>query len=201
MAGAQRGGEERRLRSLIPCSAVYSIAASRSCCLAVLPLTLMDCTVWYMKPVRVSIDVPQAREDVYDFLDVLANHELFTDHMMRDWRYEGPARGVGAKAKVTAVAVGRTDTLDMEVIEAERPTRNVERNVGASGRVLTGTYTLAGLPGGGTRITFESVWLRVPRSEALAAPLVRAVVRRGNKRAMERLAEQLRDHKAGDASG
>lgn len=150
---------------------------------------------------RVSIGVPQAREDVYDFLDVLANHEFFTDHMMRDWRYEGPARGVGAKAKVTAVAAGRTDTLDMEVVEAERPTRNVERNVGASGRVLTGTYTLAELPGGGTRITFQSAWLRVPRSEALAAPLVRAVVRRGNKRAMERLAEQLRAHKVGDASG
>jgi len=140
----------------------------------------------------VSIDVPPAREDVYDFLDVLANHELFTGHMMRDWRYEGPARGVGAKAKVTAVAAGRTDTLDLEVIEAERPARNVERNVGASGRVMTGTYTLAGLPGGGTRITFESAWLRVPRGEALVAPLVRAVVRRGNKRAMERLAEQLR---------
>jgi Polyketide cyclase / dehydrase and lipid transport len=154
-----------------------------------------------MKPVRVSIDVPQARADVYDFLDVLANHELFTDHMMRDWRYEGPARGVGAKAKVTAFAAGRTDTLDMEVIEAERPARNVERNVGGSGRVLTGTYTLAELPGGGTRITFESAWLRVPRSEALAAPLVRAVVRRGNKRAMERLAEQLRAHKVSDASG
>ena len=30
-----------------------------------------------------SIDVPQAREDVYDFLDVLANHELFTDHISR----------------------------------------------------------------------------------------------------------------------
>ena len=154
-----------------------------------------------MKPVRVSIDVPQAREDVYDFLDVLANHELFTDHMFRDWRCEGPAGGVGAKARVTAVAAGRTEALDMEVIEAERPTRNVERNAGASGRVATGTYTLAGLPGGGTRITFESAWLRVPRSEALAAPLVRAVLRRGNKRAMERLAEQLRDHKAGDASG
>jgi polyketide cyclase/dehydrase/lipid transport protein len=154
-----------------------------------------------MKPVRVSIDVPQARADVYDFLDVLANHELFTDHMMRDWRYEGPARGVGAKAKVTAFAAGRTDTLDMEVVEADRPTRNVERNVGGSGRVLTGTYTLAELPGGGTRITFESAWLRVPRSEALAAPLVRAVVRRGNKRAMERLAEQLRAYKVSDASG
>ena len=169
--------------------------------MAALPLTPVECTVWYMKPVQVSIDVSQAREDVYDFLDVLANHELFTDHMMRDWRYAGPARGVGAKAKVTAVAGGRADTLDMEVIEAERPTRNVERNVGASGRVLTGTYTLADLPGGGTRITFESAWQRVPRGEALAAPLVRAMVRRGNKRALERLAGQLRDHKAADASG
>jgi hypothetical protein len=154
-----------------------------------------------MKPVRVSIDVPQAREDVYDFLDVLANHELFTDHMLRDWRCEGPARGVGAKAKVTAVAAGRSDPLDMEVIETERPTRNMERNVAASGRVMTGTYTLAELPGGGTRITFESAWLRVPRSEAVAAPLVRALVRRGNQRSLERLAEQLRAREAGDASG
>lgn len=150
-----------------------------------------------MKPVRVSIDVPQTREDVYDFLDVLANHELFTDHMLRDWRYEGPARGVGARAKVTAVAAGRSDPLDMEVVEAERPTRTVERNVAPNGRVLTGTYTLVELPDGGTRITFESAWLRVPRSEALAAPLVRAVVRRGNKRAMKRLAEQLQARKAG----
>ena len=145
-----------------------------------------------MKPVRVSIDVPQAREDVYDFLDVLANHELFTDHMLRDWRCEGPARGVGARASVTAVAGRRTERLDMEVITAERPARNVERNVGASGRVATGTYTLDELPGGGTRITFESAWLRVPRSEALTAPLVRFVVRRANRRSMERLAGQLR---------
>jgi hypothetical protein len=102
-----------------------------------------------MKPVRVSIDVPQAREDVYDFLDVLANHELFTDHMLRDWRCEGPARGIGAKAKITAVAGGRTEALDMEVIDAERPTRTVERNTGTSGRVATGTYALDELPGGG----------------------------------------------------
>jgi hypothetical protein len=144
-----------------------------------------------MKPVRVSIDVPQAREDVYDFLDILANHELFTDHMLRDWRCEGPARGIGAKAKITAVAGGRTEALDMEVIDAERPTRTVERNTGTSGRVATGTYTLDELPGGGTRITFESAWLRVPRSEALTAPLVRAIVRRNNQRSVERLAGLL----------
>ena len=147
--------------------------------------------MWYMKPVRVSIDVPQAREDVYDFLDVLANHELFTDHMLRDWRCEGPARGVGAKAKMTAVAGGRAEALDMEVIDADPPARTVERNVGTSGRVATGTYTLAELPGGGTRISFESAWLRVPRNEALAAPLVRGILRRGNKRSLERLAQLL----------
>jgi hypothetical protein len=32
---------------------------------------------------------------------VLSNHALFTDHMMRDCRYDGPARGVGAKATLT----------------------------------------------------------------------------------------------------
>ena len=88
-------------------------------------------------------------EEVYDFLDVLSNHALFTDHMMRDWRYDGPARGVGAKATITAFAAGRTDTIHLEVIEAERPTRNAERNVGAAGRrVATGTYTLAEFPAG-----------------------------------------------------
>lgn len=149
-----------------------------------------------MKPVRVSIDVPQTREDVYDFLDVLANHEQFTDHMFRDWTSEGPTRGVGAKARFTAVAGGRSEPIELEVIEAERPVRNVERNVGATGRVATGAYTLASLPGGGTRITFESAWQHVPRGEALAAPLVRAIVRRGNKRALDRLAALLRANEA-----
>jgi carbon monoxide dehydrogenase subunit G len=120
--------------------------------------------------------------------------------MMRDWRYDGPARGVGAKATITAFAAGRTDTVNMEVIEAERPTRNVERNVGAAGRrVATGTYTLAELPGGRTRVTFEYAWQKAPMSEAFAAPLVRAVARRANQRAMERLAEQLRTREAESA--
>jgi len=155
-----------------------------------------------MRPVQVSVDVPQSIEEVYDFLDVLSNHAKFTDHMIRDWRYDGPARGVGAKATITAFAGGRTDTINMEVIEAERPTRNVERNVGAAGRrVATGTYTLAELPGGHTRVTFVYAWQKAPMSEALAAPLVRAISRRGNQRAMERLAEQLRTREADRLTG
>jgi hypothetical protein len=151
--------------------------------------------MWYMKPVRVSIDVPQPREQVYDFLDVMANHEPFTDHLLQDWRYSGPDRGVGSKAQVTVKAAGRTDTIDIEVIAGERPRSIVEQNVGARGRrIATGTYTLEPLPGGGTRIVFEYAWKQAPLSERLSAPLIRTILARGNQRAMERLAEQLREH-------
>jgi hypothetical protein len=145
-----------------------------------------------MRPVQVSIDVPRAREDVYDFLDVMANHVEFTDHMLRDWQFAGPPRGVGAKAHVTAFAGGRAQPVDIEVIEAERPGRTVERNVSANGqRVATGTYTLADLPEGGTRVTFTYAWQQAPLGDWLLPPLIRAVARRGNQRAMQRLARQL----------
>jgi hypothetical protein len=145
-----------------------------------------------MKPITVEIDVPQPIEEVYDFLDVMANHEPFTDHLMRDWEYSGPARGVGSKARVKATIAGRTDAIEIEVVDAERPTRIVERNVGARGRrVGCGTYTLTPLTGTGTRIAFEYAWRSAPLSERLAAPVTRAVLRRSNRRAMTRLAEQL----------
>lgn len=149
-----------------------------------------------MRPVQVTTDVPQPRDVVYDFLDVLSNHELFTDHLLRDWHCDGPVRGIGSKARVTAISVGRADKLEMEVIDAERPIRTVERNVSLGGRrVVTGTYTLSDLPDGGTRVRFESAWERAPWNERLASPLVRLLVRRANERAMERLADQL-EHRA-----
>lgn len=145
-----------------------------------------------MRPIRVTTEVPYPPEDVYDFLAVMSNHEPFMNHMLRDWEYSGPDRGVGSQAKVKVSAGGRTDAIEIEVVEAERPTRIVERNVGAGGhRVANGTYFLAGLPGGGTRITFEYAWQKAPLTERLAAPLVRGILRRGNERAMQRLADQL----------
>ena len=144
-----------------------------------------------MRPVQVTTEVPYPREDVYDFLDVMSNHEPFTNHMLRDWEYGGPDRGVGSKAKVNSVG-GPADSIEIEVVAAERPTRIVERNVGAGGRrVANGTYVLTDLPGEGTRITFEYAWQRAPLSERLASPLVRRILRRGNERSMRRLADQL----------
>jgi len=143
-------------------------------------------------PVTVSIDVPQPRRDVYAFLDVMANHEPFTDHMLVDWSYSGPDRGVGAKAHVHSTAGGRKEPVDIEVIDAEAPARIVERNVSAKGRrVGLGTYELSDLPGGGTHVTFTYAWEQAPTADRVLGPLVRALLRRGNARAMERLAAQL----------
>jgi Polyketide cyclase / dehydrase and lipid transport len=145
-----------------------------------------------MKPVRVTIEVPQPREEVYDFLDVMANHEPFTNHMLKDWEYTGPDRGIGSKAKVRVNAAGSSENVEIEVVAAERPSTIVEQNVSAGGRRIgTGTYKLESLPTGGTRVAFEYAWKQAPLSDRAAAPLVRAILARGNRRAMARLAEQL----------
>jgi hypothetical protein len=142
-------------------------------------------------PITVSIDVPQPRDQVFAFLDVMANHEPFTDHMLVDWSYDGPASGVGAKAHVHSTASGRKEPVDIEVVSARAPAQIVERNVSAKGRrVGLGTYDLAEL-GEGTRVSFTYSWERAPLADRLLSPLVRSVLRRGNARAMERLAAQL----------
>jgi hypothetical protein len=145
-----------------------------------------------MKPITVSVDVPNPQEEVFDFLDVMSNHGAFNDHVMHDWQYSGPDRGVGSKARVEATLGGRTDQVDIEVVSAERPTIIVERNTGAGGRrVATGTYRLEQLPAGGTRVGFEYAWQSAPASERLAAPIVRGVMRRSLTQSMGRLAELL----------
>jgi carbon monoxide dehydrogenase subunit G len=145
-----------------------------------------------MNPVRVTTTVPQPIDEVYDFLDVMANHEPFTNHILKDWEYSGPDRGVGAKARVHVSAGGRTETVDIEVVDAQRPVRIVEQNIGAGGkRVATGTYTLSALPDGGTHVQFEYAWQTAPLSERVMSPLVRGMLRRANERAMQRLAERL----------
>jgi carbon monoxide dehydrogenase subunit G len=144
------------------------------------------------RPVTVSVDVARPREEVYDFLDVLPNHEGFTDHVLTDWRCEGPQRGVGAKARVKVKSGPMTDDVEFEVIEAQASRMIRERNVGAKGRrVAYGTYELADLPDGGTRIEFTYAWETMPLSERILAPLVRATLRKANERAMARLAERL----------
>ena len=129
-----------------------------------------------MKPIKVSTVVDRPREEVYEYLDVLANHEAFTDHFLTDWSLSGPASGVGAKVRVKAKA----------------PERTVENATSAGGKRRTcGTYTLTELPGHRTLVEFEFGYLSAPALERPALPLMRPWLRRANEKAMERLAEQL----------
>jgi hypothetical protein len=146
-----------------------------------------------VKPTTVSVDVPNSPHEVYEFLEVLGNHESFMDHFMLDWELSGPKQGVGAKANVRVKATGEKDWTDVEIVEADSGRRLVEETVGGSKgqRRTRGTYLLEPLPDGGTRISFELEFLELPSGERLMGPLNRAYVKRVNGRAMRRLAEQL----------
>jgi polyketide cyclase/dehydrase/lipid transport protein len=145
-----------------------------------------------MKPVEVSTVIRRPIAEVYAHLDVLANHEAFTDHFLVDWHLDGPASGVGASVTMRVRAPGRSEEVELTVIDAEPPVRTVEETVGAGGRRRTrGTYTLEELDADRTEVRFEIEPLEVPRSERPLWPLSRAWLRRQNTRSLERLREQL----------
>jgi hypothetical protein len=145
-----------------------------------------------LKPIRVSVDVDRPREEVFGFLDVLANHEAFTDHMLVDWEYDGPAAGVGARARMRATAPGRADPIEMVVVAATESARIVEESATPDGRRRTrGTYTLDTLPGGGTRVRFELRFVDTLWTDRLAAPLLRGWLKSANATAMRRLGATL----------
>jgi len=88
---------------------------------------------------------------------------------------------------------GPTDVLELQVVAADPPRTSTDEAVSAGGRRHTrGTYILEVLPhGAGTKVSFRFEWLAVPSAERLAAPLTRAVVRRGNELSLRRLAAQM----------
>jgi hypothetical protein len=146
-----------------------------------------------VKPVTVSAEVPNSTQQVYEFLEVLGNHESFMDHFMVDWELSGPKKGVGAKANVRVKATAEKDWTDVEIVEADAGRRLVEETVGgpSAKRRTRGTYLLEALPDGGTRISFELEMLEMPRAERLMGPLNRAYVKRVNNKGMKRLASKL----------
>jgi hypothetical protein len=145
-----------------------------------------------VKSVTVSATVPKSPEEVFGYLEVLANHEAFVDHMFVDWEFSGPKSGVGARARARANVTGSQDWTEFKIIEAE-PNRIVEEGIGAGGtRRTRGTYVLERLEGDRTRISFQLEWLQLSRIERLGPPLVRAFTRRANAKAMRRLAKQLK---------
>ncbi len=144
------------------------------------------------EPVTVAVEVARPRQEVFDCVDVAANHEKWMDHLFKDWRFEGPKRGVGAITKAQVNAPSAREKVTIEVVESVAPERIVEEGENAHGKRKTrGTYRFVEIDEGRTRIEFELEWRKTPRSERLAPFLSRAFMRRANGKGMKRLADLL----------
>jgi uncharacterized protein YndB with AHSA1/START domain len=143
-------------------------------------------------PVAVSIVIDAPREQVFDYLQDLANHSEFTDHYLVDWhltRENSVGRGAGARFRVKAPG-NRFSWGDVTFAEVERPHRIVEvGRTGKGNRVRTlGVYELAQGSGGTTRVRFTLETQPATLSDRIMEGLgARGWCKRKNTRAMRRL--------------
>ncbi len=68
-----------------------------------------------MKPITVTTTVERPREELFDLLADLRDHEPFTDHMLVEWS------GTAERVRVRSAVPGRADWLDIQTLELERP--------------------------------------------------------------------------------
>lgn len=145
-----------------------------------------------MDPLTVSTVISAPREQVFDYLQDIANHSEFTDHFMVDWhltRIDSVGRGAGARFRVKAPG-NRFGWGDATFVEVERPHRIVEAGrTGKNNRIRTlGTYELAPGAAGTTRVRFTLETAPVTLSDRLLESLgARGWLKRKNTRAMRRL--------------
>jgi Polyketide cyclase / dehydrase and lipid transport len=145
-----------------------------------------------MEPVTVTVEVGRPRQEVFDFVDVLANREGWMDRLYKDWRFEGPKRGVGGIAKAQVDAPTSREQVKIEVVESTAPERIVEEVENAHGKRKTrDTYRFTEVGEGRTRIDFELEWLETPRSERIATPVSRTFMKRVQGKTLKKLAAQL----------
>jgi uncharacterized protein YndB with AHSA1/START domain len=145
-----------------------------------------------VQPVSVSTVVSAPREQVFDYLQDIANHPEFTDHYLVDWhltRIDSVGRGAGARFRVK-MRGNRFSWADVTFTEVERPHRIVEvGRTGKNNRVRTlGVYELAPGPSGTTRVRFTLQTMPATLSDRLLEALgARPWLRRKNQRALHRL--------------
>ncbi|HEX3361245.1 MAG TPA: SRPBCC family protein [Solirubrobacterales bacterium] len=143
-------------------------------------------------PVTVSVEVARPRQEVFDHVDVLANHEAWRKNLYKDWRFEGPKRGVGAIARATPDAPTSRERVEIKVVASQAPEEIVEEVESAHGkRQTTETYRFTELGQGRTRIELEFAWRKVPRSERIAPFVARAFMARAQGKSLKLLAAQL----------
>jgi uncharacterized protein YndB with AHSA1/START domain len=153
-----------------------------------------------MDPLTVSVSIARPREEVFAFLEDIANHALFTDHYLTDWhmtRVDTVGRGAGARFRVK-VPGQRFTQADATLIEVDPPRRIVEGGrSGKYNRVRTrGVYELDPGPGGTTRVSFTlETRSDKPVDRILESFGARRWWKRKNTKALKRLRSILEEGK------
>jgi uncharacterized protein YndB with AHSA1/START domain len=158
----------------------------------------------------VSIIIGAPREQVFDYLQDIANHPEFTDHYLVDWhltRIDSVGLGAGARFRIKAPR-NRFSWADVTFVEVQAPHRIVEvGRTGKNNRIRTlGVYDLAEGSHGTTRVRFTIETEPVMLSDRLLESLGgRSWLKRKNNRAMRRLRAIFEDRDgavavAGDGS-
>src|SRR3954453_8338476 len=85
-----------------------------------------------MEPLSVSTTIARPREEVFAYLEDIANHPEFSDHYLVDWRMtrtDTVGRGAGARFRYTA-PLQRFDWADVTVAEVDAPRRILQAGRG-----------------------------------------------------------------------
>jgi len=136
-----------------------------------------------MKPVTVTTTIDRPRDEIYAVLEDLMNHESFTDHFLTE--FERTENGIRVKGK------GGGGWMEITPVEST-PERLVEEGrSGRGGRRRTkGIYELRS-QNGSTVVSFTNEIEPAGVGDRIAAPLIRAYLRKQNARALARLKEQM----------
>ncbi|HUR85386.1 MAG TPA: SRPBCC family protein [Solirubrobacteraceae bacterium] len=146
-----------------------------------------------MEPVTLTTTIARPREEVFEYLADVANHEEFTDHCMVDWhltREDSYGHGAGARFRVKS-RFDRFSYGDVTLAELQRPARIVA--TGRAGRFnrirVRSEWRLEEAAGGGTEVTFVTQTEPATPSDRLMEKLLRvpAATTRCHRKALDRL--------------
>jgi uncharacterized protein YndB with AHSA1/START domain len=157
-----------------------------------------------MEPVTLTTTIARPREDVFEYLVDVANHQEFTDHCLVDWhltREDSYGKGAGARYRVKS-RFDRFSYGDLTLVEVQPPERIVATGrAGRFNRMRTRTeWRLDDAGGGRTQVTFVTQTEPATKSDELMEKFLRvhAATTRCHRRALERLRSIL---EAGEGRG
>jgi uncharacterized protein YndB with AHSA1/START domain len=155
-----------------------------------------------MEPVTLTTSIARPREEVFEYLADVANHQEFTDHCLVDWhltREDSYGKGAGARFRVKS-RFDRFSYGDLTLAEVQPPERIVATGrAGRFNRVRTRTeWRLTDAGSGKTDVTFVTQTEPATQSDRLMEKFLRvpAATTRCHRRALERLRSILENGEA-----